>query len=108
MTRLNFGNKYHAKRTWSNLFNRWFASKAESLRATELYLLQQGGLISNLELQKRFILSKKPLVAITIDFYYIKDDKDIYEDVKGILTRDFRTKLAWLKQLHGIDVTIIK
>lgn len=108
ITRLHFsnGNKYHAQRTFSPLCNRWFASKAECLRATELYLLQQGDMISNLEYQKRFVLSKKPLVTITIDFQYTEKGKTVLEDTKGVLTRDFRTKLAWLKQLYGLDVKL--
>jgi hypothetical protein len=106
MTRLSFGNKYGAKRTWSNLCNRWFASKAEALRGDELFLLQKGGVISELEFQRRFVLHKKPIIAITIDFKYKHNGKITYEDVKGILTRDFRTKLYWLKDQQRIDVIL--
>lgn len=98
--------KYHAKRTWSALCNRWFPSKAEAVRGGELALLERAGEICNLQYQVRFILSEKPKVSITIDFAYELDGKKIYEDKKGILTRDFRTKLAWLKQLKKIEVLL--
>lgn len=101
--------KYGARRTWSGLHGKEFASKAEARRADELFLLQVGDEISNLECQKRFILSEKPKVTITIDFAYKdKGGNQVYEDTKGVLTRDFRTKLAWLKQLHNIDVLLSK
>lgn len=99
-------NKYRAIRTYSDHLNRWFASKKEANRAEELALAQKLGGISALEFQNRFILSDKPRVTITIDFYYVQDGKQIYEDTKGVLTRDFRTKLAWLKKLYGVDVVL--
>ena len=112
MTRLNSPNKYHAKRTWSELCGRWFDSRAEAVRGEELKLLEKAGLIKDLEYQKRFVLSKDPKVTITIDFTYIDQPmfggRTVYEDVKGVLTRDFRTKMAWLKKDFGISVKLIK
>ena len=99
-------NKYGAKRTWSRLCDRWFASKAECLRGEELHLLQRAGKISGLEYQVRFSLSKKPRITITIDFRYIKDGQVILEDTKGVLTRDFRTKMSWLKEKYGHDIIL--
>lgn len=110
MTRLDSGNKYHAQRTWSENCQRWFASAAEAHRGLELKLLEMAGEIYFLEYQKRFVLSESPKVTITIDFSYIDNmsDKRVYEDYKGVLTRDFRTKLAWLKQRYGIEVKLIR
>lgn len=101
-------NKYGAIRTFSNLCERWFASKAECRRGEELHLLRYAGEISHLAYQVKFVLSEKPKVTITVDFTYIENGVRIYEDTKGVLTRDFRTKLAWLKQLHNIDVRLTK
>ena len=103
-------NKYHAKRTWSELCQRTFASKAECLRGEELRLLELGREIWGLEYQVPFTLSAHPKVTITIDFSYWEWGKGerVYEDVKGVLTRDFRTKLAWLKQLFDIDVILTR
>ncbi len=99
-------NKYHARRTWSELCQRTFDSKAEAVRGEELHLLQLDGQISNLHYQSKFVLSQKPRVTIKIDFEYIENGVKIFEDVKGVLTRDFRTKLAWLEQSQGVRVIL--
>jgi hypothetical protein len=105
-------NKYGAKRTWSELCQRWFASKREAQRGEELRMLEMAGAIRGLKYQVRYVLSTEPKVSITIDFKYIIDQPwechYIFEDVKGVLTRDFRTKLAWLKQKEGIEVQLIR
>lgn len=112
-------NKYGARRTWSELCQRTFDSKAEAVRGEELRLLEMAGKIKWLEYQECHVLSEKPKVTITIDFEYVDWEKweesdgypvhpTVYEDVKGVLTRDFRTKLAWLKEKHGIDVKLIR
>ena len=88
---------------------RFFDSKAEARRGEELHLLEMAGEITRLEYQVRYILSEKPKITITIDFRYkdlTGDRRIIYEDTKGVLTRDFRTKLAWLKEKHGVDVLL--
>ena len=99
-------NKYHARKTYSTLCRRIFASKAEARRGEELALLQYSGLISDLEYQVRFVLSEKPRVTITVDFAYTENGVRVYEDVKGILTRDFRSKMAWLKQSTGVEIIL--
>ena len=98
--------KYNAKRTYSELCQRWFDSMAEARVAEELRLLELGREIYGLKYQVKFVLSEKPKVTIAIDFSYIEDKRRVYEDVKGVLTRDFRTKLAWLKDKYGIDVRL--
>ena len=99
-------NKYHSKRTDSALCQRTFASKKEAARADELKLLEMAGEIKGLEFQNKIILSVNPRVTITIDFYYEQDGKAVWEDSKGVLTRDFRTKMIWLEQLYGIKVVL--
>ncbi len=99
--------KYGARRTWSELCGREFASRREAVRAEELGLLQLAGEISDLEFQVRFVLCEKPKVTITIDFSYYENGKWVFEDAKGVLTRDFRTKLAWLKDRTGIEVKLV-
>ncbi|MDY6957657.1 MAG: hypothetical protein SVK08_00735 [Halobacteriota archaeon] len=110
-------SKYLNKRTWSELCNRWFDSKVEAQRGEELWLLHQQGEIQGLQYQVRIILSSKPRVSITLDYAYLERIHNswymIYEDAKGIdktgkpiIRPDFRVKLAWLKQLYGIDVLI--
>ena len=99
-------SKYHAIRTWSDLNQRWFASKKEAHRADELRLLEMGNVISDLMFQKRFVLNEKPRATITIDFCYTENGIMVYEDTKGVMTRDFRTKLAWLYKDYGVEVRI--
>ena len=102
-------NKYHAKRTWSELTQRFYDSRAECVRGEELALLERVGEISDLRYQVKFILSENPKVTITIDFSYIEKGIRKFEDSKsGILTRDFRTKMAWLEQSQGIKVLLTK
>ena len=100
--------KYHAKRTWSELTQRFYDSRAECVRGEELALLERAGEISDLRYQVKFILSNVPKVSITIDFAYLEKGQRILEDVKGIETREFRVKRLWLKQLHNIDILLIK
>ncbi len=100
-------NKYNAKRTWSSLCKRYFSSKREAVHGEELWLLQMAGEISELTFQVPFILSTKPKITVTIDFRYKeKDGTVIHEDSKGFLTRDSRTKYAWLKAQQNIEVKL--
>ncbi len=101
-------NKYGAHRTYSELCQREFASKWEAQRAEQLHLLQRAGEISNLEYQRRFTLCEKPRITVTIDFCYVEGNHKIYEDAKGVLTRDSRTKYAWLRDKYGIDVNLVR
>ena len=103
------GNKYHAIRTWSELCQRTFDSKAEARRGEDLAFLLKANQIEDLRYQISFKLCKEPQITVTLDFTYLdKNIGRIYEDVKGVLTRDSRTKYAWLKQLHGVDVRLVK
>ena len=98
--------KYGSKRTWSELCQRQFDSKAECIRGEELALMERGGLIEDLRYQVKFVLSENPKVSITIDFTYLDNGKRIFEDTKGMETREFRVKRIWLKQLCGIDIVL--
>ena len=102
------GNKYHAVRTWSNYSKRYFASKAEARRGEELYLRMKAGEISDLRYQVKFELFDKPKITYTADFAYLENGKRIVEDVKGVLTRDTRTKIAWVQQRYKIQVRLVK
>jgi len=100
-------NKYGAIRSYSELAGRVFASKRERHRAEELLLLQRARVISELEYQPPYRLSEKPKIIYTADFRYIEDGETIVEDVKGVLTRDTRTKLAWVKEKYGVEVKLV-
>jgi len=106
-------NKFNAKRCWSELCQRFFDSKLERERGEQLYWMEKEGVIKELNYQVPFVLCDIPnhKVKIVIDFAYLiphnkQLDFIVYEDAKGVLTRDTRTKLAWLKEKYGIDVVL--
>ncbi len=108
--------KYGNRRTWSELCQRMFDSKLEATRGEELNLLQRAGEIADLQYQVKFTLCEKPRITVTVDFSYVVDGefgehkipvKVIkYEDAKGVLTRDSRTKYAWLEEKHAVRVIL--
>ena len=100
-------NKYGAQRTWSELCQRTFSSKAEARRGEELELLQRAGEIIRLVYQPKWVLCKKPKITYTADFSYHEKGKVIVEDVKGVLTRETRVKLAWVKEKYGVEVRLV-
>lgn len=98
-----------------------FDSKAESIRYSELVLLQRAGHISNLqihptfELQKTFIdvTTGKTIRAIKYeaDFSYIEAGKvrPVVEDVKGFETKEFSLKKKmFLYHYPQYELRIIK
>ena len=101
-------NKFRAKRTYSELCGRWFASKLEARRGEELALQEKAGMITDLEYQPRYVLSTKPKITYTADFRYKYQGKEIVEDSKGMMTRDTRTKLAWVNEKYGVEVVLIQ
>ena len=101
-------NKYHARKTYSQLCDRIFDSKAEARRAEELRLLEMAKEIEGLGYQVKFVLCEKPRITITVDFSYNENGVTVYEDVKGMMMREFRVKLAWLKEKHGVSVKITR
>ena len=105
-------NKYHARRTYSNLCQREFASKWEAERAEQLRSMELAGEIKDLGYQVKFVLCEKPKITVSIDFVYwdyaYQPSRLTYEDAKGVLTRDSRTKYAWLKEKHGIVVKLMR
>ena len=93
-------NKYHNIKTIINGVK--YDSKKESKRAFELELMQKGGLIKELERQKRFELQPKFVdnsgttqrkIEYVCDFYYydLKDSVYVAEDVKSPATRQDKT-----------------
>ena len=98
-------NKYKNKKTTIDGIK--FDSKKESLRYEQLKLLQKASVISNLELQKKFLLidtirykgKTYPKTYYICDFAYIKDGKQIIEDVKSIATAKDKTYRLKIKLL---------
>ena len=104
-------NKYGAKRTWSELCQREFASMKEARRAEELTLLEKAGGIYSLEFQPKYVLCSAPRITYTADFRYRdytrpSSDVVVVEDSKGLLLRETRVKIAWLHEKFGISVKL--
>lgn len=109
MAKYNRFNKYSAKRTYSELCMREFDSKAEAQRGEELCLLARADKIKCLEYQVMYHLYEKPSIKVKLDFRYVNSNGElVVEDVKGILEREFRVKLAWLKEKHNVGVRLLK
>ena len=99
-------NKYRAKRTFSALCDRYFASRAEAQRGEELHLLEMAGEISELEYQPNFILQEGFMdnngrhiraIAYLGDFSYNIGDDHYVEDTKGFSTQVFKLKAKLFK-----------
>lgn len=114
-------SKYHNQKVTAD--GHTFDSKKEYRRYCELKLLERAGVISDLELQKPFVLipaqyevkadkpakSSKTLLerAVTYkaDFVYTQDGKTVVEDVKGgVRTKEYILKRKLMLYLHGIRI----
>lgn len=88
------GNKYHAVQTEVDGIR--FDSKAEAARWSELRLAERAGAITQLERQVKLLLPTG--ITWRIDFTYVEGGVQVYEDVKGKITSDYRIKrnmLTW-------------
>ena len=105
-----------------------FDSKKEAQRYSHLLMLKNAGIITDLELQKEFILipsQREPdtigkrggkikgrvierKVSYIADFVYKKDDELVVEDTKGMLTPDYVIKRKLMLYIHGIRVSEIR
>ena len=94
-----------------------FDSQKEARRYTELKLLVRVGEISELELQKSFVLAEsvkfnneprvKPTIRYVADFAYMENGVMIVEDVKSKATKSlpvYRLKKHLMKSIHGIEI----
>lgn len=110
-------NKYNAKRVYHD--NRFHDSIGEKNHYIYLKLLEKAGEISNLECQKRYVLSegftngsgeKIRSLSIVVDFQYLDDNKNIIvEDFKGFVTDCFLIKKKLFeKRYYPLVIKIIK
>ena len=94
-----------------------FDSKKEASRYVYLKQQEKAGLISDLELQKKFVLIPKQTdgkkavereCAYYADFVYVKDGETVVEDVKGYRSGQayalFTIKRKLMLYVHGIRV----
>lgn len=93
------GVKYNNTKIYAH--NRYFDSKKEAKRATELILLEKSGKIKNLKFQVKYLLidkfvdkmgNKHRKIEYVADFEYIKNNTIIVEDSKGFKTEVYKIK----------------
>lgn len=107
-------NKYNNKKI------KGYDSKKEYIRSLELKSLQSKGIISELREQVKFVLlpsqydivnGKKVCIeracSYIADFVYIKNGKQIVEDVKGMRTDVYKIKKKLMFHFHKIRITEI-
>jgi hypothetical protein len=101
-------NKYRNIKT--NIDGIKFDSKREAERYAELKLMEKAKLISNLELQPKFILQegfkyqgkKEQAITYIADFKYKEaSGVVVVEDVKGVATDPFKIKRKMFLYHHG-------
>lgn len=99
-------NKYNAQKAVVDGIT--FDSKKEAKRYSELKLLVQSGVITNLRLQVPYILYSKSQYGgvrkYLADFVYIENGKEIVEDVKGHKTKEYSLKRRMMAEIHGIVI----
>lgn len=88
-----------------------FASKAEAKRYTELRLLERTGHIHDLKVQPRYELAVNGTKVCTYvgDFAYLDGSgAPRTEDVKGVLTPEFKIKARLFRILMGREIQVIQ
>lgn len=95
-----------------------FDSRAEHRRWVHLCHLQAAGLISGLRRQVAYELVKsvkfndasraKPAIRYVADFVFMEKGVEVIEDVKGVLTPEFKLKRHLMKAMLGLEVRIVK
>lgn len=87
-----------------------YASKLEARRANELALLERAGAITGLRRQVPFemIVNGHLVCKYIADFTYTTTEtgESVVEDVKGVLTPEFRLKAKLMEALHGIVIQV--
>lgn len=97
-----------------------FDSRKEARRYRELKILEQSGVIQNLQTQYAFVLAdgvkfsteprRKPAVKYLADFVYFQDDHMVVEDVKSEATKKlavYRLKKHLMMSVHGLEINEI-
>lgn len=110
-------SKYGAKTTVCNHGHK-HASKREAKRCGELHLLERGGQIIGLKVEPtfQFWIDGKPIkmnnghvAQYRPDFTYIEGNRQIAEDVKGMVVRDFPLRAALFRALYpDIELRVTK
>lgn len=95
-----------------------FDSLAEARRWGHLCMQLRAGEISELRRQVAYELvpavkfadakRTKPAIRYVADFVYVEKGAEVIEDVKGVLTTEFKLKRHLMKALLGLEVRLVK
>lgn len=87
-------------------------------RWIQLCQLLAVGLIADLHCQGAYVLvmsvklqdfnCTKPAIRYDADFFYVEKDVEVIEDMKGVLTTEFKLKRHLMKALQGLEVRVVK
>lgn len=103
-------SKYHARKTTVDGLT--FDSKREANRYLVLKGMEEDGLIENLRRQVRYELVPafdvddrhyRPVYYVA-DFVYVKDGKEVVEDVKGMRTDVYKLKSKLFARRYGMSI----
>lgn len=105
-------SKYHNKKVIYNGIV--FDSAKEGNYYVKYALMEQSGIIKNLERQKKYVLQegykingkRRREIAYIADFYYIttEDNKEHVIDVKGFKTDVYKLKKKLFEYKYGIEL----
>jgi len=101
-------SKYHNKRVTVDGIT--FDSVKEASRYQELRMLERAGEITGLVRQQKIELIPKTKLYracyYVCDFIYFdkRENKTIYEDVKGVRTKEYLLKRKLMYWRHGIEI----
>lgn len=106
-------NKYRAEKTTVDGIK--FASKHEAGRYVELRYMERAGLISNLQLQRPFVLIgsqtdkagkiiERPVKYVADFTYKDQDGHLVVEDAKGVKTDVYKIKRKMMLSIYGIMI----
>lgn len=106
-------NKYHSSKARCGQ-GHVHDSKKEACRCDELHLLRSLGEISELEVQKKYVLIPSQKIggrvaerecSYVADFDYLdRDGTHVVEDVKGLRTKEYIIKRKLMLYVHGVRV----
>lgn len=103
-------SKYRNKRVEYGGYK--FDSIAEKDRFIELRMLETKGYIKDLKLQVPFVLIPKSKygrdVRYIVDFTYYIDKELVVEDVKGVLTKEYKLKKRLMQEKYHITIQEVK
>lgn len=94
------------------LYGHTHDSKAEAERCNELHLMQKQGMISDLEIQKKYkileaqkfqTMPNERSIVYNADFVYTENGITVIEDTKGKKTKDYIIKRKFVKKLYCTD-----